>query len=175
MKGLTTNDNVDSRIPSTYYDHDNDDDDVEQPALQSKQRMSSVKKVKRQNVSSTPLMASAKRKGDIQGGDSSLEVDIKRIKADPDAGSGGGADDNGDLFEGGADGEDYEGLGQFDDDGADFDDSVAGGSGAGTSGGDNKGRRKETRTNSGVGTEYDVGHPNELRLQSCIAELMLML
>jgi hypothetical protein len=111
VKGLTTNDNVDNRIPSTYYDHDNDDDEVEQPALQSK-RMSSVKKVKRQNVP-TPLMASSKRKGDSQGGESSLEVDIKRIKADPDAGSGGGgggADDNGDLFEGGADGEDYEGL-----------------------------------------------------------------
>jgi hypothetical protein len=147
VKGLTTNDNVDNRIPSTYYDHDNDnDDDIEQPALQSK-RISSIKKIKRQNVS-TPLMASSKRKGDPQGGDSSLEVDIKRIKAEPDAGSGGGgggADDNGDLFEGGADGEDYEGLGQFDDDGADFDDSVGGGSGAGTSGGDNKGRQKQKK------------------------------
>ncbi len=163
MKGLTTNDNVDNRIPSTYYDHDNDDDDAEQPALQSK-RMTSVKKIKRQNVS-TPLMASSKRKVDPQGGDSSLEVDIKRIKADPDAGSGGGgADDNGDLFEGGADGEDYEGLGQFDDDVADFDDSVAGGSGAGTSGGDNKGRQKQTRTNSGIGTEFDIHHLNKLRL-----------
>ena len=65
-----------------------------------------------------------------------MEVDLKRIKADPDEddgrGGGGGGGDNGEMFEG----DDYEGLGQFDDD---FDEG-AGNSGAGTSGGDGKGR-----------------------------------
>ena len=141
MKGLTTLDGNDSNIPPTYYDHDDDDDDIEHQPLPSK-RTSAVKKAKRQSISAS--LSASKRKVDNDGVDNSMEVDIKRIKADPDevVGRGGGGDDNGDLYEGGADGDDYEGLGQFDDDAADFDDSGAGGSGAGTSGGDNKGRQK---------------------------------
>jgi hypothetical protein len=144
VKGLTTLDGNDSSIPPTYYDRDDDDEDVEHQPLPSK-RTSTVKKAKRQNISAS-LSAASKRKGENDGVDSSMEVDIKRIKADPDeiVGRGGGGDDNGDLYEGGADGDDYEGLGQFDDDTADFDDSGAGGSGAGTSGVDNKGRQIES-------------------------------
>jgi len=90
-------------------------------------RTSSAKKTKRQSAASA-----SKRKVDSDVGDSSLEVDLKRIKADPDEDEGRG--DNGEMFEG----DDYEGLPPFEDD---FDDSVAGGSGQGTSG-DNKGRQR---------------------------------
>ena len=124
MKGLTTNENVESRVPPTYYEHDDDPEDAPLPT----KRHASVKKSKRSHTSSV-----SKRKVDPDILDSSLEVDIKRIKADPDDDDGG---DNGELFEGG---DDYPGLGGFDDDNADFDDSGAGASGAGTSA-ENKGR-----------------------------------
>jgi hypothetical protein len=64
-----------------------------------------------------------------------MEVDLKRIKTDPDEDDVTGGD-NGELFEGGGgDDDDYDGLGQFDDQ---FDDSGA----AGPSGsGDSKGKQ----------------------------------
>jgi hypothetical protein len=126
VKGLTTNETVDTRVPPTYYDHDEDPEDAPLPT----KRHSTVKKAKRSHMSSSSL---SKRKVDPDILDSSLEVDIKRIKADPDDDDGG---DNGELFEGG---DDYQGIGGFDDDNADFDDSGAGASAAGTSA-ENKGR-----------------------------------
>ena len=137
MKGLTTLETNDAA--PTFYDQDDDEeDDVDRQPLK---RSSSVKKTKRQSA-----VAAAKRKVDPEVGDSSLEVDLKRIKADPDEDDGRG--DNGEMFEG----DDYEGLPPFEDD---FDDSVAGGSGQGTSGGDVKGRLKFIKSFFGSPTAFN--------------------
>ena len=129
MKGLTTLET--NEAAPTFYDHDDDDDDAEdQPPPK---RSAAAKKSKRQSFAAT-----SKRKAETEASDVTLEVDLKRIKADPDeddgrgGGGGGGGGDNGEMFEG----DDYEGLGQFEDD---FDEGAAN-SGAGTSGGDGKGR-----------------------------------
>lgn len=131
VKGLTTLET--NEAPQTFYDHDDDDDDeVDAPPPK---RSAANKKSKRQSFAAT-----SKRKAvEAETSDVTMEVDLKRIKADPDeddgrggAGGGGGGGDNGEMFEG----DDYEGLGQFDDD---FDEG-AGNSGAGTSGGDGKAR-----------------------------------
>jgi hypothetical protein len=130
VKGLTTLET--NEAPQTFYDHDDDDDDeVEQPPPK---RSAAAKKSKRQSFATT-----SKRKAEAETSDVTLEVDLKRIKADPDedVGRGGGGGDNGEMFEG----DDYEGLGQFDDD---FEEG-AGNSGAGTSGGDGKAVIEEAR------------------------------
>jgi len=76
VKGLTTLET--NEVAPTYYEHDDDDDvhDVEQPP--PPKRTSSAKKAKRQSLAST-----SKRKVDPDASDVALEVDLKRIKADP--------------------------------------------------------------------------------------------
>ena len=143
VKGLTTLGGNDSSIPPEYFNNDVDDDDTEAQLLPTKQS-SKAKKAKLINISAV-FSSASKRKVDNDGVDSSMEVDIKRIKADPDevVGRDEGGDDNEDLYKGGIDEDGYEGLGQFDDDtSANFVDSGEGVSEAGTSGGDDKGSQK---------------------------------
>jgi len=108
--------------------------------------------VKRKSVPHTPASNSGAKKAKSDDEDHHQEVDVKRIKAEPEpSGSGqqavmgdeGGIGDDSYAGDDGADdfgdGEDFEGFAQYGD-GQEFDESIAGASGSG--GGDGKGREQ---------------------------------
>ena len=125
VKGLSTLDGDDRRNSPTKLKLDKDE--VDDCQLSSKRTSSAIKRGKRQKTSSV-----SNRISDNDDADSSTEVDIKRIKADPDEAVR--IEEN--LFAEDCD----EGLDQFDDDEANFDDSGTGEVGTGTSRSENRGK-----------------------------------
>lgn len=143
--------------------------------------------VKRKSVPHTPASNSGAKKAKSDDEDHHQEVDVKRIKAEPEpSGSGqqavmgdeGGIGDDSYAGDDGADdfgdGEDFEGFAQYGD-GQEFDESIAGASGSG--GGDGKDRSRSSKSFKGSGRSWVWQHlkkdTDKVRCDYCPKEFSL--
>lgn len=129
VKGLSSHEGVGASKKGNYYKEENHRDDDDGPFTSTKR---SLKKSSSKRRSAASALSKRKPDQDMSGGEDSEDYDLKRIKSEPEVMIGTGLDTGLDDFEEGGGGggppggkdDDFENFGHFDDEGADFDESI---------------------------------------------------